>query len=282
MRLLIGRDDLAHAAISAISACDPAISIERVNARPVHRGFRELVNGGSIDIGEVALITLLQAVAFGRPLGLIPVTALGRFQHHTLVTCKGLTVDDLPGATVGVRSWTQTTGVWVRGALTEQYGVNLRGVDWVVYEGGHVAGCTDPTWVRRAPEEAQLVSDLTEGRLDAAIIGNDLPPGTGAQPVLADPDDAALRWSRQAGCIPVNHVFATSLPFATSRPDLLRGVYTRLRAATAVDPMSPSGFDGLSGALAKAAAYALEQEILTQPLGLDAVSGPVRELLDPG
>ncbi len=281
MRLLIGRDDLAEAVISAIKLRDPTVNVERLNAEPVHRGFREFVNEGTIDIGEVALVTLLQAVAGGHPLGLLPVTALGRFQHHTLVTCTDLSLADLPGAAVGVRSWTQTTGVWVRGALAEQYGVDLRGIDWVSYEDGHVAGYTDPTWVRRAPAGAQIVNDLTEGRLDAAIIGNDLPPGTGAQPVLDDPDGAARRWAQQAGCVPVNHVIATALPAARSRPDLIRGAYQALRAATGDDPLSPSGFRGLTAAFTKAAAYAFEQEILTRPLAFDEVAAPTRDLLDP-
>jgi len=45
------------------------------------------------------------------PVSLFPLTMLGRHQHQTLVTLGRLAVTDLPGRTVGVRSWSQTTGV---------------------------------------------------------------------------------------------------------------------------------------------------------------------------
>jgi 4,5-dihydroxyphthalate decarboxylase len=280
MRLLIGRDDLAEAVLAAGDGCKPAVAIERVDARPVHRGFDAFVNGGAIDIAEIALVTLLQAVADGRPLGLLPVTVLGRFQHHTLVSCRGLAISELEGATIGVRAWTQTTGVWVRGALAEQYGIDLRRIDWVTYEGGHVAGYLDPSWTRRAADGARLVSDLTSGRLDAAIIGNDLPLGTAARAVLDEPHKAARRWASHAGCMPVNHVVGVTHAAIAARPELIRAAYQALRSATAGDALAPSGFEALGRACAKAASYALDQEILTK-VSLDPLLARTRALLEP-
>lgn len=61
----MGRDDLAE----AISARDPLIEIVRVDARPVHPGFAQFVTDGSADLSEIALVTLLQAVAADPPHG---------------------------------------------------------------------------------------------------------------------------------------------------------------------------------------------------------------------
>jgi hypothetical protein len=74
----------------------------------------------------------------GRPLCLLPVTLLGRFQHHCLVTMDGpgaAGVAGLAGKRVGVRSWSQTTGVWVRGIMSDDHGLDVSQVEWVVYEG---------------------------------------------------------------------------------------------------------------------------------------------------
>jgi 4,5-dihydroxyphthalate decarboxylase len=279
LRVLIGSDELAAVIVAAVDRTDPTVTVERLDVAPVHRGFPTFVNDGTIDISEIAVVTLLQAIESGRPVGLLPVTVLGRFQHHTLVTCKGIPVDALPGSTIGIRSWTQTTGVWVRGALAEQHGLDLHGVDWVTYEDGHVAGYRDPDWVRRAGAGSRLVADLAEGRLDAAIIGNDLPAGTSARPVLDDPQAEARQWSKAAGCVPVNHVVGVNLATARERPELVRAIYTALRGATAEKPLSPTGFDGLRGALTRAADYALAQQILTRPVGFEEITGPTADIL---
>ncbi len=279
LKLLIGNDDLAAAIVAAVDRVDPAVTVERLDIDPVHRGFPSFVNDGTIDVSEIAVITLLQAIASGSQVGLLPVTVLGRFQHHTLVTCKGTSVGALPGATIGIRSWTQTTGVWVRGALTEQYGIDPRSIDWVTYEDGHVAGYRDPDWVRRAWAGARLVEDLTAGRLDAAIIGNDLPPGTLARPVLDDPEHAAHQWSQAAGCIPINHVVGVNLVTARERPELVRAIYTALRSATAEGPMSPAGFDELRRPFSKAADFALAQGILRRRVSFEEIAAQTCDIL---
>lgn len=144
MKLVVGRDDLAAAALAAVRLS--GTSGERVEVRPVHKESRGFVNDASVDVCEVAIVTLLQAAAYDKRVVLLPITTLGRFQHQTLVTMGELTADEVEGRSVGVRSWSQTTGVWVRGFLAEQYGVDLRKVDWTVYESAHVDEYEDPKW----------------------------------------------------------------------------------------------------------------------------------------
>lgn len=282
MRLLLSPDNLADAVVGAVQESDPTVAVERVAVHPVHRGFPSFVNDGLIDISEVALVTLLQAVASGRPVALLPVTVLGRFQHHTLVSGGEVGVADLPGARVGVRSWTQTTGVWMRGALAQQYEIDLRAVRWITYAGGHVSGYSDPEWVQQAAEGTNLVNDLLEGRLDAAIIGNDLPAGAPVHPLIDDPQAAAMRWAQETGCVPINHVMGVRHAFAQARPDLVRAAYRALCAETAEQPMSPGGFDQLRQACSVAAAYALDQQILSRAVSFEELVGPLPEILGHG
>ncbi|MFC5827833.1 hypothetical protein [Nonomuraea insulae] len=268
MKLVLGRDDLAAAAESAVR--EVGTEAERLDIRPVSKAARGMIGESSADICELPIVTLLQAVAHDRPVVLLPVTALGRFQHQTLVTCGDLTVADVEGRSVGIRSWSQTTGVWVRGFLTEQYGVDLREVDWVVYEGGHVDGQHDPSWVRRAPEGARLQPDFLEGRLDFGIMGNELPEDDRIRTAIPDAAQVAAAWSRDKGFVPVNHVVGVGEKAAREHSAAVCAAYDALHEVLATSPdLHPVGFEALRGPVSQAAAYALEQEVLPRPVDFD-------------
>ena len=51
---------------------------------PANRGFKPLVREHAFDLGELAIVTYLQAKAQGAPYVLIPATVLGRGQLHTI------------------------------------------------------------------------------------------------------------------------------------------------------------------------------------------------------
>jgi 4,5-dihydroxyphthalate decarboxylase len=281
LKLLLQRDELAVAAATAVQRAAPDLTLERLDIRPANRGFPAFVNDVSTDISEIAVVSLLQAVAAGKPVGLLPVTALARFQHQMLKSCRGLGLDALPGSTVGVRSWTQTTGVWVRGALAEQFGIDLSSVSWVTYEGSHLLGTPDPEGVRRAPAGANLIEDLSDGRIDFVIAGEDIP---GATPAIEDPSEAAHAWALAAGCVPVNHVVGISLETARRYPEVMLAVYSALRAASIAPPqdgfdLTPTGFDAMRATFAKAASYALEQRILPRPVEFDELVQATREAI---
>ncbi|MEV0907871.1 hypothetical protein [Streptomyces hokutonensis] len=270
MKTVLGRDDLATAARSAVRAT--GTDLERLDVRPVHKASRGFVNEGDVDLCEVAVVTLLQAVAHGKPVVLLPVTTLGRHQHQTLITCGELTVDDIEGRTVGVRSWSQTTGVWVRGFLGEQYGVDLRNVDWVVYEDGHVDGHQDPDWVKRAPEGARLQTDFLEGRLDFGIMGNETPAMDVIHTAIPDASDVAQQWALTKGFAPVNHVVGATGSAAREHSAALCAAYDAMRATippTGPVDFAPVGFEALRGPVTLAAQYALEQGVLPRPVAFD-------------
>ena len=80
--------------------------------------FKPLVRQNRYDLGELAIVTYLQAREYGLPYILLPATVVGRNQHHTIFynSDRGrLNPGELNGKRVGVRAYTQTTGAWVRG-----------------------------------------------------------------------------------------------------------------------------------------------------------------------
>jgi 4,5-dihydroxyphthalate decarboxylase len=49
-----------------------------------HDGFKGMVRDNKFDAGELAIITFLQAKAYGKPYVLLPAPISGRFQHHCI------------------------------------------------------------------------------------------------------------------------------------------------------------------------------------------------------
>src|ERR1700761_5745207 len=104
------------------------IALRLTEVNPIYKSFFMMVRELKFDVCEIALVTYLQAKAFGKPLTLMPATMMGRFQHGTMLynSERGtLTPENLSGRRIGVRSFAQTTGVWLRGILWKDYGLDL-------------------------------------------------------------------------------------------------------------------------------------------------------------
>lgn len=277
IEFLINDDELAGAARTALEANASVAGVTASPLRPVHDGFKAFIGAQGYEVSEIAIVTMLQAVAHDRPVLFLPLTALGRHQHQTLISIRDLSVADLPGRTVGVRAWSQTTGVWVRGFLAEQYDLDLRSVRWRTYEAGHVPERAEPDWVERAAEGSSLAKDLLEGRVDFAVMGNDRPKDERVRSVIPEPANVAIQWAQQVGYVPVNHVFAVQERAARRLGGAICEMYDaiaqRLEArktdgAPGV-PLEPYGFAALRPAVTAAAKYAWEQELLPRPVEYD-------------
>jgi len=205
--------------------------------------FKPLVREARFDLGELAIVTYLQAKAYGKPYVLIPATVLGRGQHHTIAYNpeRGrLSAADLMGKRVGVRAYTQTTGAWVRGFLADDYKVDPAKIHWITFEDPHLAEYKDPDFVTRAPEGKALVQMLIDGELDAAIVGDKLPDPRLA-PLIDDADGAARKWAETHGGIPINHMMVVRKEIAGSRPDVVKEIYRLLRESRRSVPPPADG-----------------------------------------
>ena len=88
--------------------------------------FKPLVREHKYDLAELATVTYLQAYEKGDSYVLLPATVVGRGQLHTVAynSERGtMKPSDLNGKKFGVRSYTQTTGIWVRGIFKHEHGV---------------------------------------------------------------------------------------------------------------------------------------------------------------
>lgn len=254
---------------------------------PIYEAFAPMVREGKFDVSELAIVTALQAIAFKRPIVLLPVVVASRFQRGCLVSYRPhgeIKPEQLRGKRVGVRAYTQTTGMWVRAHLVEDYGLSTSDVRWLTHDPAHVAQYQDPPFVEHQTHGKGLLDMLHDGDIDAAIFGNDLPEGDDYVPLIADAEAKDLAWARQHGFVPINHVVAVSAEVCQHEPAAVRAAYGLLAQAVnrqvAHGPRKTlSGFDNLSGPLEWIINACLEQALLPRKLSLDEVLGPAHALL---
>ena len=222
----------------------PLVTFDYFEAKVANTQFKAMVRDLKYDFGEIAIVTYLQAKAYGKPYVLLPATIVGRSQHHTIFynAAKGpLTASDLTGRRVGVRAYTQTTGAWVRGLLADDYGIDLDSVAWITFEDPHVSEYCDPSIVDRAPEGRILKQMLLDGEIDAAILG-DVPEEGPLKHLIPDHEAAGRAWARAHGGVPINHLAVMRESIVQSRPDVVREVYRVLKESRAAAAI-PTGAD---------------------------------------
>ena len=259
---------------------EPGLQLGWQEIEPIHRAFAPMAQRQAYGVSELAIATFLQAKAYGKPLLMLPIVLAARLQQGCLVFNKrhrpGLSVQDLAGARVGVRAYTQTTGMWLRGILDETYGLAPDAIRWTTFEGGHLQEYRDPAFVSRAPAGKGMLQMLMDGELDAAIFGNDLPQHEDIAPVIADHAEADRRWQAAHGFVPINHVLTMPLAVAKADPERVRAVYRlfKLGKASVADPEAlqrrlPDGADALRGPLATTLAFCERQVLLPRPVTVD-------------
>jgi 4,5-dihydroxyphthalate decarboxylase len=202
------------------------VDFEFADIKVANEGFKPLVREQRFDVSELAIVTYLQAKAYDKPYVLMPIVVVARGQHHTIAYNpeRGmLKPSELAGKRVGIRAYSVTTGVWVRGILQEQYGVDLDAVKWVTFEDPHVAEYTDPPAMKRADGKKTIVQMLLDGEIDAAVLGDKLPDPR-LRHLVPDHDAAAKTWADKHGA-PINHMLVIRNRLSQTRPDIVRDVF---------------------------------------------------------
>jgi 4,5-dihydroxyphthalate decarboxylase len=256
------------------------VALRFTEVNPINKAFLLMVRQEKFDVCEMAIATYLQAKAYGKPLTLLPATMMGRFQHGTMLynSERGtVTPETLPGRRVGVRAFSQTTGVWLRGILWKDYGLDLGKVKWVTFEDAHVPEYRDPPGVERAAEGKDILKMLLEGELDAAIFGGNVPADPRLKSVIPDPETAAKDWYKKHGTVPVNHMVVVKSKLSKSDPGAVREIFRMLLASKkaaglpkpgAIDTI-PFGFDVVKPALDLISSYALEMKIIPRRYSIE-------------
>ena len=141
----------------------------------------------------------------------IPVFVSRVFRHSALYVPQGSPIrkpKDLEGRRVGIPEWAQTAGIFVRGMLVDEYGVDLAQVEW------HQAGVREPGRVEkvelnlpkgvriaRHPDKT-LVGMLAAGELDCVMSAREVP----APRLFRDFRSAEAEYWKKTRIFPIMHV----------------------------------------------------------------------------
>jgi 4,5-dihydroxyphthalate decarboxylase len=288
VRTVLEAEPLATALKQGV-VTSPLVQLDFVEVEVIHKAFAPMVRQQAYDLSELAIVSCLQAVAYDRPIVMLPVVVASRFQRGCLIAYRPRGVpapEDLVGKRIGVRSYTQTTGMWVRAHLKEDYGLATPSIRWLTRDPAHVEEYRDPAFVEHTSSSKSLPDMLRDGDIDAAILGNDLPEGDEFAPVIPDPSGRDRTWWLQHGFMPINHMMVASRDFAEGNPDALREACRLLKKAhelTAVPKGKPSrvllGFAALREPLRWIVDVCMEQELLPRPLDFEEVFGPAERIL---
>jgi 4,5-dihydroxyphthalate decarboxylase len=269
----------------------PRVRLDFVDVDPVHvhDAFTPMVRNQAYDLCELAIVTCLQAIAYSRPIIMLPVVVASRFQRSCLIAYRPRGVPaaaELSGKRIGVRAYTQTTGMWVRAHLTEDYGLLTPRMRWITREPAHAEEYSDPPFVELAGNNKSLPDMLRDGDIDAAILGRDLPKGEEFAPVIPAAAARDRAWWQQHGFMPINHMMVVSREASRRDPGAVQAAYGLLGQAyelNAVPSGTPNplrfGFDSLRDPLRWIIEACVEQGLLTRRLSLDEVLGPAADLL---
>jgi 4,5-dihydroxyphthalate decarboxylase len=246
-------------------------TLEFADVKVLHTAFKRVVRDLEFDVAELALMTFLLAKAHGKPYRLLPAVLTARFQHGTLAYNPergSLSPDRFEGKRVGMRSYSVTTAVWVRGILAEDHGVDLGRVNWVTLEEPHVAEFRDPPNATRMPPGKDLKAMLLAGEIDAAILAEP-PEGGPLRSLIPDPASAAAAWRARHGAIQINHMVTVKDTVSDSEAQQIFSSLLESRDAAGLAEMNPFGIEENRRNLEVAIDCLFGQGMITRRLAVD-------------
>lgn len=278
----------------------PGLRFEFVEIQPLVAAFRRMVRDLEFDVCEMAFTTYLCAKEYGKPFTALPIFLVRDFHHGAILHHINAGIEhpkDLEGRRVGVnRGYTVTTGVWARGILQDEYGVDLSTITWVLSGDEHVAEYEPPGNVVRITPGDDLAQMVTTGELAATIgVKVDHPD---VAPLIAEPTETAFAALREHGLYPINHLIVVRDDLLQARPELTGQIFgafaeskdryvTALREGDIAEPTPtdatygrvlevltdplPYGIARNRPMIDRLIRHAVEQRILREPPSVDAV-----------
>ena len=266
----------------------PSLEFDFADVKVPHTAFKRVVRDLEFDVAEIAIVTYLMAKAHGKPYVLLPVVVLSRFQHPFLVynASRGeLKPGDLKGKRVGIRSYSVTTTMWLRGVLMNDYGLDINTVKWVTTEEAHVKEFKDPPTVERAPAGRDLLAMLLDGELDAIVLGDKTLKDPRLKRLIPDPEKAAADWHARNRAIQINHMVVVRDSVSKSNPDAVREVFRLLKESKQAAPaaggldMTPMGLASMRRDLEIAIEYVHQQKLIPRKFTVDELFDDVTRAL---
>ena len=253
---------------------DPEVVTEGIELTqlklPVEEIFFRFIKFGEFEVSEHSFAKYVSLRSKGQARGVaIPVFPSRVFRHSAIyvrANSRIKTPKDLEGCRIGIPEWGQTAGVYVRGALADQFDVDLGSITWV-QSGVHEPGRAEkvkfnlPDWVNLQPDTQHNLNDLLlTGSVDAVITAHPIQAFKDQDSRVArmfeDPRAVELEYFKQTQCFPIMHTIVIRTDILTESPWVAQTIYkgldqarkrcvTRLFDATASAVPMPWIFSGM-------------------------------------
>lgn len=188
--------------------------------------FWRMLNHYEFDASEMSLSSFLIAREQRKPFVAIPVFAFRKFRHSFIFcnTESGIKEPrDLEGKKFGFPEWQQTAGVWIRGMLQDDFGVDLRKVQWFTEREERLSVELRKQFdIKRVPKGTTLDELLVKGDLDAASSPRVMPSFTsGSKKVIRlfkDYRKVEADYYKRTGIFPIMHTLVVREPIFKKYP----------------------------------------------------------------
>ena len=199
---------------------------------PLQEIWHRQLQGNEFDISEMSMSFTLQAIPLGWDYRVLPVFHNRTFSYTNVYIRKASGIrqdhpEDLKGKRFGIGDYQQSVGLWTRGILKLEWGIEPQDMTWYMERSEHYshtgasadAGLGLPEDLDLRHATTDFSSMYLDGELDASIgIGSIRGSGIDRQqsvnlvgspdfPTLfSDPKGESIRFFRKHGVFPPHHV----------------------------------------------------------------------------
>jgi 4,5-dihydroxyphthalate decarboxylase len=176
----------------------------------------------------------------------IPVFPNRKFRHSYIFVSTRSGIDSpcgLEGKRIGIKSWSNTAGVWCRGILRNYYGVDAAQSSWIALERDDDVGIPDGA-LRIEYRDAKSGGGAGTQTLDELLLAGEIDavidPNVPASIIRKDGRTRRLfqnyyeeerRWFADTGIFPTSHIVTLRRDFVDANPDAPRALLRAWRKA---------------------------------------------------
>jgi len=185
-----------------------------------------MIRGREFDVAELSVSNYLAAKFRGRPFTAIPVFLHRRFRHgFTFInTSKGIREPtDLIGRKVGLRNFSATSNLWIRGILEHEFQVPHKKIPWYKQDEEEVE-LTLPKELslQKIPPGKGVERMVAEGELDALIHPELIQPILDRDPrvgrLFPNYKELEIDYYKRTGIFPIMHTTAIKQEIVENHP----------------------------------------------------------------
>lgn len=206
--------------------CDGRVRMENFELKAVAfeedgKGHKEFLDG-KYDTSEFSLANYLAMKNLGEPVMAIPVFPNRKFRQSYIFVRDDSPLTQavqLKGKRVGIPGWLNTCGLWVRGILSDEYGVRPQDIQWIARK-KTAAEVLLPVGTQIEVIEGQgaLPKGLLKGDFDAIIVP-DFPQEDGVRRLFRDSKAVEQDFYRRTQIFPTSHAVVFRQAYLDQHPE---------------------------------------------------------------